>query len=192
MTKSSLSVICYYYPMALFLITGTSGTGKTRVCDLLKAKGIEAYDTDDDGLSRWQHNVTRYIHPKSSVKPHMRTAAFIAEHSWNVPRESLGELAEKAKDHPIFICGSIANEDEVRDLFAKIFALYIDDDELKHRLATRTSNDWGKQPHELAQSLAHHHRIYDNHRQHGDEIIDASQRPGNVMAQILKRSGVAE
>lgn len=172
--------------MALYLITGTAGTGKSQVCLVLKTKGFEAYDTDDDGLARWQHNETRYIHPKSSVKPHMRTAEFLAEHSWNVPREYVEELAQNAKNKPVFICGSLTNEDELRDLFEKIFALYVDDDTLKYRLTTRTTNDWGKQPHELKQSLAHHHKIYKKHEQKGDVVIDATKPLDIIVEEITK------
>ena len=168
-------MICYHSGMSLYLIGGTAGTGKTQVCDELKARHFEAYDTDDDALARWQHNETKFIHPKSSVKPHMRTDEFLVAHSWVVPREHVEEMAQQAKDHPIFICGSLANEDELRDLFAKVFALYVDDDILKHRLATRTTNDWGKQPQELAMTLHHHHRIYEKHREMGDIIVDSTQ-----------------
>lgn len=87
----------------------------------MKDKGYEAYDTDNDGLARWQNNKTRYIYPKSSVKPEMRTADFIGSHSWNVPREHVEDLARKAEDHPIFVCGSLGNEGELRDLFSAVF-----------------------------------------------------------------------
>ena len=177
--------------MALFLITGTAGTGKSQVCRVLKERGYEALDTDDDGLARWQHNQTGYIHPKSSVKPHQRTAEFLAEHSWNVPRQHVEELGRKATDKAIFLCGSLANEAELRDLFAIVFALYVDDKTLKHRLATRTTNDWGKQPQELQLTLEHHHRIYAEHEQRGDVIVDATRSLDEEVDFILDRAGVA-
>ena len=169
----------------MYLITGSSGTGKSQVCQNLKQKGYEAYDTDDDGLARWQHNNTRFIHPKSSVKSEMRTAEFIAQHSWNVPKEYIEELVQKAEDHPIFICGSLGNEEELHDHFKTVFALYVDDDTLTERLAKRTTNDWGKQPHELEQTLRHHHEVYDKYRKLGDLIIDATQTPDAIVNEIL-------
>lgn len=184
--------LCYHVPMALFLVGGTAGTGKSQVCFALKQRGYEAYDTDDDGLARWQHNQTGYIHPKSSVKPHQRTAEFLAEHSWSVPREHVEELARQASSKPIFICGSLANEDELHDLFEKVFALYVDDETLKHRLATRTTNDWGKQPHELQQTLEDHQKAYKNHEQKGDIIIDATKPLNAVVNDILAKAGISE
>ncbi len=176
--------------MSLFLVTGTAGTGKSEVCRVLKERGYAAFDIDDDGLARWQHNGTGYIHPKSSVKSEQRTAAFIAEHAWNVPREYLEDLLKSAGDKPLFICGSLGNEDKVRDLFRKIFALYVDDDTLVHRLATRTNNDWGKQHHELEQTLRHHHEIYDKHRRMGDIVIDASKPVNDIVEVIVGDIGV--
>ena len=171
--------------MSLYLVSGTAGTGKTSACNVLKQRGYEAYDTDDDGLARWQHNETRYIHPKSSVKPEMRTAEFLGQHSWNVPREHIENLTQEAKDHPIFVCGALGNESELHDLFKMVFALYVDDATLLHRLANRTTNDWGKQPQELERTMRYHHRIYDMHRQLGDFVIDASQPLEVIVDEIL-------
>ena len=86
----------------------------------------------------------------------------------------------------IFLCGSLGNEAELHDLFKAVFALYVDDKTLIHRLATRTTNDWGKQPHELEQTLKHHHKVYDKHRKLGDFIIDAAQPTERVVDEILR------
>jgi hypothetical protein len=85
----------------------------------------------------------------------------------------------------MFLRGSLGNEEELRDLFTKIYALYIDDETLTFRLATRTTNDWGKQPHELEQTLAHHQNAYKKYRQYGDEIIDATEPLNKVVEATL-------
>ena len=175
--------------MPLFLVSGSAGTGKSQVCRVLKERGYEAFDTDDDGLARWQHKQTGYIHPKSSVKPHQRTPQFLAAHSWNVPRQYVEELARKAAAKPIFLCGSLGNEAGLHDLFAKVFVLHVDDETLKHRLATRTSNNWGKQPHELQQTLEHHRTAYKKYEQLGDVIIDATRPLPQVVEDILASLG---
>jgi hypothetical protein len=113
--------------MALILLTGTAGTGKTLVCDALKERGFEAYDVDVDGLARWQNVHTGYVHPKSSVKPGQRTPKFLKEHLWVVPYRLLEEISQKCKDKPVFISGSLGNEDELRGLFSRVIALYVDD-----------------------------------------------------------------
>lgn len=90
----------------------------------------------------------------------------------------------------MFVCGSLGNEGELHELFKAVFALYVDDDSLKERLTTRTTNDWGKQPHELEQTLRHHHNVYDSYRQLGDFVIDATQSPEKVVEVILAKVGV--
>lgn len=167
--------------MSLFLIAGSAGSGKSTVCRVLKERGFEAYDTDEDGLAKWQHNQTGYVHPKSSVKKEQRTPAFLAEHSWNVPRQEVEELAVRAEHKPIFLCGAIGNQDALRDLFAGIFMLYVDNETLLHRLATRTNNDWGSQPHERELTLQHNQYVYEAHKRLGSIIIDAS-RPVDAVA----------
>ncbi len=93
--------------------------------------------------------------------------------------------AQQAADKTIILCGSLANEDKLHDLFSKVFALYVDDETLKHRLSTRTTNDWGKQPHELAQTLEHHRKIHDKYQQRKDTIIDATKPLDKVVDDIL-------
>ena len=173
--------------MSLFLVTGAGGTGKSETCRVLKKRGYEAYDVDEDGYARWQHNETGYIHPKSSIKIEQRTPEFLAEHDWNVPREAVEDLARKATSKHVFLCGSMGNEDELYDLFALVFALTVDEDTLKHRLMTRPDNNWGKQPHELEQTLQYHRESFAMHKQLGDIVIDTSQPAEVVVEEILSK-----
>lgn len=173
--------------MPLFLITGAGGTGKSEICRALKKRGYEAYDVDEDGLAHWQHNGTGYIHPKSSIRLEQRTAEFLAEHDWNVLRKDVEDLAHNAEGKIVFLCGSMGNEDELYDLFSVVFALYVDDEILKSRLANRTDNDWGKQKHELEQTLKYHHESFDKHRKRGDIVIDSNQPVESVVDAILSK-----
>jgi len=161
--------------MSLFLITGTAGVGKSAVCEQLKTNGYQAFDTDTDGLAKWQNIETSVIHPKSSVKEADRTPEFLNIHRWNVPRAEVEELRNNAVGNVIYLCGNMSNESELYDLFDDVVALYVDDETLKHRLATRTTGGWGKRPHELEHTLARHRTHYDAYRASGTTIIDATQ-----------------
>lgn len=172
--------------MSLYFVTGVSGSGKSELTLGLRKRGYTAYDTDDDALARWQHNTTGFIHPKSSVKSHQRTEEFLAQHQWNVPREFVEQLSLEARDKPVLICGVANNISQLRDLFEDVFALVIDEETMRTRLTNRTNNDWGKQPHEMEQSLATQREAADVYRSLGYIMIDASRPKDEVIDSILK------
>lgn len=173
--------------MALYYITGISGSGKSTTLTKLKQSGYEAYDVDEAGpaTAKWTHNTTGYVHPKSSIKAADRTPDFLANHSWKVPYHEVTELAEQATHKTIFLGGSIDNDAELKDLFSTTFALVIDDETLKHRLAMRTNNDWGKSAHELTQSLAWNYDLGKKYEKLGYIVINANQPSDIVMTEIL-------
>ena len=171
--------------MSLFSIGGGAGTGKTTVCDILKARGYDAYDIDSAGFARWKNTETGYIHPKSSVKAEDRTPDFLKLHDWHVAREVVEQLRDKAIGHTVFLCGDIGYKSDFSDLFDGVFALQVDDETLEHRLATRTENDWGKQPHELLLSINANRSSYNAYRDIGATIVDATQPAESVVDEIL-------
>ena len=75
--------------------------------------------------------------------------------------------------------------DGLLDLFVTVFALSIDENTLKHRLETRTNNDWGKQPHELQWSLEQLSYRQGFYKKAGFMTIDAMQPVKTVVDAIL-------
>lgn len=173
--------------MPLYYITGIAGSGKSTVLSELRDRGYEAYDVDERGpvTAKWHNDVTGFVHPKSSVKKEDRTPEFLAAHSWKVPRQEVIELAQQAETKTIFLGGSIANEADLKDLLNTVFALVIDDDSLKHRLTTRTNNDWGQNPHELELTLQTNHGLLATYRQLNHILINANQPVDKIVAEIL-------
>ncbi len=171
--------------MPLYFITGPSGSGKSTIAQELKRRGYEAYDTDDDGLARWQNVETGYIHPKSSIKAVDRTQEFLNNHSWNVPPENIQNIINKKYTGSIFILGAIGNENELKDLFSRGFLLLLSDKELVTRLQSRTNNDWGKQAHELELTLKAKRQSEERWRRLGYIEIDAAQSINHVVDDII-------
>jgi adenylate kinase family enzyme len=174
--------------MPLYFVTGLAGSGKSSICKELKSRGYEAYDTDDDGFSKWQDIKTGHIHPKSTVKKEDRTVEFLKNHRWNAPKQEVAALATRASDKPIFLCGVADNTKELLQLFDKVLALTIDDKTLTYRLQTRTDNDWGKQPHELRSTLEQNRLSKAFYKKNGYIIIDATQPFSSVVDEILTKA----
>src|SRR5439155_16188338 len=86
--------------------------------------------------------------------PYPVPTGWLADFGWRISRERVVELATSARDDVAFLCGSVENEVEVWDLFDRVACLVIDDDTLRHRLATRTTNAFGKLPEQLAAAVA--------------------------------------
>ncbi len=176
-------VFCYYVGMPLFSITGLSGTGKSTVNTELKARGYESYDGDEDHLAQWYKSDTGAL---VEVDIEECTPEFLLYHSRDISRGIVEELASKANSKPVFLCGAHENEGELQDLFAGVFGLVLDDETLKQRLTTRTTNQWGKLPHELEYSLAFKQKWYDNCRRFDYIIIDAAQPTKDIVDYILE------
>ena len=78
------------------------------------------------------------------------------------------------------------NQGEFADLFEKRFVLHVDSDTMRHRLLTRTNNDYGKAPEELAEQLELNTRVLEEATRVGATIVDAT-RPISVVADEIVR-----
>jgi dephospho-CoA kinase len=174
--------------MPFVYITGPSGAGKSTVRNELAKLGYEAHDTDEDGMSAWYDNQT--LEPVEFLKAKDRPADWFEKHDFRLSTERVKELADRAKSNPIFLCGIPANDNEFREYYDKIICLVIDKEMLKHRVTTRTTNDFGKSPDELALMLYWHGKMLERYKEWGAVMIDASQPLESVVDTILKTSNV--
>ena len=168
--------------MALYLITGVAGTGKTTICYELRARGFTAYDGDKDHLAHWYDkdwNITHYD----------GTAEFIRLHHRSIAAEVMDRLNREAINKPVFLCNDPDNENELQQAFAHIFALVLDTETIKKRLSTRLSTtknyEWGKLPHELDLVLKQEHLVKARLKSSRYTAIDAAQTTAHIVDQIL-------
>lgn len=147
-------------------VTGNSGAGKSTVCAELKRRGEHAIDTDWEGYNHWVDRVTGQV---VVDPPYPAPAGWLHRFGWEISREAVEALVGRPT---VFLCGSVENEDDVRDLFDVIVCLVIDDATLRRRLAERTTNTFGAHPEELAAALDGNERTERLYRALGATIVD--------------------
>jgi ribose 1,5-bisphosphokinase PhnN len=163
-------------------VTGNSGTGKSTVCGVLRARGHVALDADEDGFCRWIDRATGEV---VMDPPDPVPEGWLDHYGWTIVRERVEALAEESRLRIAFLCGSAENEDDVRDLFDALVCLVIDEDTLRHRLATRTTNTFGRHPEELAAALKWNPRMRTLYDSLGATIIDASKPVTEVVDSVI-------
>jgi dephospho-CoA kinase len=167
--------------MSLILITGLPGTGKTTICHELKGRGFIAYDADEDGLAHWYNNHTGL---EIKVADEARTPEFVSSHLRNIPLAEVKRLAEQAKDGHVYLSGDPENEDELRYLFEKVYAVTVDETIRQQRLAARTNNTWGKLPHERERDLIRKQESFENYRKYGYILVDGTLTASLIVDQL--------
>jgi thymidylate kinase len=86
----------------------------------------------------------------------------------------------------VFLCGSTANEGEVWSFFRLAIYLAIDSETLRHRLATRTSNDFGRSDYERDMVLGWHRVAEDDYRRYGATVVDGTRPLSEVVDEVLR------
>ncbi|MBO4256329.1 AAA family ATPase [Streptomyces griseorubiginosus] len=168
--------------MTVVWVTGNSGTGKSTVCGVLRARGYDAFDADEDGFSRWidRSNGEMVMDP-----PYPVPEGWLERYGWVIVRERVEALVEESRSRIAFLCGSAENEEDVRGLFDATVCLVIDEDTLRHRLATRTTNAFGQHPEELAAALEWNPRMRGIYEGLGATVIDASKPLNEVVDSVI-------
>jgi shikimate kinase len=118
--------------MKRILITGMSGTGKSTTLRELAARGYPTLDMDDPGCSE-------YGPDGDWIWVEARAQAFLSQ----------------AEGRARFISGCATNQVKFYPQFDEIILLSAPAAVLTKRLATRTTNPYGKRPEELAETLGY-------------------------------------
>ncbi|MFI7642932.1 AAA family ATPase [Nonomuraea sp. NPDC049400] len=115
--------------MAKILVTGMSGTGKSTALEMLAARGHRAVDTDTD---QWSHWVTL---PDGST-----------DWVWREP--AIRDLLANHGEGALFVAGCKSNQGRFYPHFDHVVLLSAPAQILLARIATRTTNPFGKRPEE--------------------------------------------
>ena len=168
--------------MPLVWVTGSPGVGKSTVCSLLKSRSEFAVDADWDGFNHWVHRATGEV---NADPPYPVPAGWLERFAWKIDRSEVQRLARRALDSTAFLCGSVENDADVWDLFDLVVCLVADNETIRERLETRTTNSFGKHPEELSAALDWNRSTELIYRRLGATIIDGTRPPSEVADAIL-------
>ena len=159
------------------LITGVSGTGKSSVIGRLAALGYVAIDADAPGYSA------------EVPAPEDELTGIGPGRDWVWQEDAIRAVLDRP-DSIIFLAGCSPNQGAFYPALTPVILLTASPALITERLMTRTNNPFGKDPEELARALALQAEIEPLLRRSATHVIDTSMPLDEVVAEVLRVSGV--
>jgi dephospho-CoA kinase len=160
--------------MKRVLLTGMSGTGKSTLIRALAARGYKAIDTDCDPWSTWANRSDDADASGATTEP-----------DWVWREDRIQRLLATEDADALFVGGCKTNQGKFYPQFDHIVLLSAPAQLLVERLATRTTNPYGKQPDELARILRHLQTVEPLLRRAASLEVDTRAPVERVIATIL-------
>ena len=160
--------------MKRVLLTGMSGTGKSTVIRALAARGYTAVDTDSDEWCEWV-----------DIGVGAERAGMAAGPDWVWRADRIGRLLATEDADVLFVSGCKSNQGQFYRHFDHIILLSAPAAVLIERLATRTTNSYGKDPADLAQVLGYLETVEPLLRRAATLEVDTRAPVERVVAAIL-------
>ena len=149
--------------MRKVLVTGMSGTGKSSALLELGRRGFAVVDTDAGGWSVWSDDDGGYV--------------------WREDR--IAALLRRDEGRTLYVSGTVSNQGRFYPRFDAVVLLRAPADVLLRRIATRTSNGYGKSREERELVLRHLAEVEPLLRATCSHEIDATQPLEAVVAQLV-------
>ncbi|MEK6809275.1 MAG: AAA family ATPase [Nanoarchaeota archaeon] len=166
------------------LITGESGSGKSSVCDELGKMGYKAYDLDGvPGLFSMIDKKTG----KPSVGHDNKDLEKVKNIDWVCDVDKLKNIIANEESNLAFYCGAASNFSEIGLCFNSIVLLKASPENLRHRLTTRTSNDYGN-TRDVQDWIMSRKEPWENEvEKNGAIVINADQDLHNIALEVLEK-----
>ena len=153
--------------MQRFLVTGMSGTGKSSALSELSKLGFQVLDTDEPGWTLWSESAGGYV--------------------WDEDR--IAELLAAAEGPPLFVSGTVSNQGRFYPWFDEIVLLSAPAQVLVRRIESRTTNRYGKAPHEREAVLRDLAEVEPLLRRTCTVEIDATRPLSHIVNQLTALAG---
>jgi shikimate kinase len=160
------------------LLTGMSGTGKSTLIKELAARGYHAVDTDEHGLS------------EIVSVPDDEPTGLDAGQDWVWREERIQALLSGVDDAGLLFLGGCApNQGKFYPQFDHIILLTAPAGVIVERLATRTTNPYGKRPEEVARVLDLMETVEPLLRRGASHVVYTSGPLDQVVTEVLRLVG---
>lgn len=167
--------------MKRILLTGMSGTGKSTVIAELTVRGYNAIDLDTDAWSEWVQ-VSGDSDP--SISGSEPTSIWETQ-DWVWRENRIHQLLSTEDSDLLFVSGCSPNQGKFYGQFNHVVLLSAPTQVLIERLATRTTNSYGKHPDERARVLEHQQTVEPLLRRGASLEIDTRSSLDQVIETIL-------
>jgi shikimate kinase len=145
------------------LLTGMSGTGKSSALAELRRRGFDVVDTDHGGWTEWSEAEGGYV--------------------WDEGR--IAELLTREEGPTLYVSGTVSNQGRFYPRFDAVVLLSAPAEVLLSRIATRTTNDYGKSREEGELVLRHLAEVEPLLRATCTHELDAGQPLDAVVEQLI-------
>ena len=167
--------------MKRILLTGLSGTGKSTIIAELAARGYNAIDADSPEYSEW----LELPHDSDELGSLVE-----GNRDWVWREDRIQAILATEDAGVLFLSGCAQNMRKFLPQFDHIILLSAPAAVIVARLATRTSNTYGKRPEEIARVLGQIETVEPLLRRIANYEIDTSVSLSDVVADVLRLTRV--
>lgn len=149
--------------MRKILVTGMSGVGKSTALAELRRRGFDVVDTDEPGWTEWSDDDGGYL--------------------WREDR--IAELLARERESTLYVSGTVSNQGRFYPAFDAVVLLSAPAGVLLDRVATRTTNDYGKRAEERELILVQLEEVEPRLRATCTHEIDGARPVEDVVAELV-------
>lgn len=168
----------------LILVTGISTSGKSTMAKELSKRGYEAHDLEHNGISAWFHKEKGTRDAEFAQVPD-RSKEWADAHEWRTSMDWINDIAKKATNKTIFLCGGAANEKDIIALCDKVIWLRTDEKTIRERVNIPRDHTYGTVPHELVDAIEGNIQKEKVFEQLGATMIDARRPLDEVVQDVV-------
>ena len=154
--------------MPKLLVTGMSGTGKSSALAELGRRGYRVVDTDDPGWTEW-----------------VASPDEIGGGEWLWAEDRVDKLLDRNEVRTLFVQGCVRNQGKFYRRFDAVVLLSAPAQVILDRIASRTTNDYGKSPTERQLILHHLETVEPLLRAGCTHELDASRPLDDVVTDLI-------